>query len=184
MVASLAKSFFLAILGAHVCPWGLTGLFDDRMVTTLLEKNCFLAVLDAYVCPWGLTGLFDDRLVATVLRKNCFPVVLDAYVWPWGLIGLFDGKMVATLVGKICFLGYLVPMFAPEVHADRTTVCFEPWQKLRARLGACKAGLSPPVFLYWPFQGGTSVVVPYCSCCLCLYFGSSIMLVTYFVNFR
>ena len=24
----------------------------------------------------------------------------------------------------------------------------------------------------------------YCSCCLCLYFGSSIMLVTYFVNFR
>ena len=33
-------------------------------------------------------------------------------------------------------------------------------------------------------QGGTSVVVPYCSCCLCLYFGSSIMLVTYFVNFR
>ena len=35
-----------------------------------------------------------------------------------------------------------------------------------------------------PFQGCTSVVVPYCSCCLCLYFGSSIMLVTYFVNFR
>ena len=27
-------------------------------------------------------------------------------------------------------------------------------------------------------------MVPYCSCCLCLYFGSSIMLVTYFVNFR
>ena len=27
-------------------------------------------------------------------------------------------------------------------------------------------------------------MVPCCSCCLCLYFGSSIMLVTYFVNFR
>ena len=27
-------------------------------------------------------------------------------------------------------------------------------------------------------------MVPYCSYCLCLYFGSSIMLVTYFVNFR
>ena len=27
-------------------------------------------------------------------------------------------------------------------------------------------------------------MVPYCSCCLCLYFGSSIMLVTYFVYFR
>ena len=34
------------------------------------------------------------------------------------------------------------------------------------------------------FTGGTSVVVPYCSCCLYLYFGSAIMLVTYFVNFR
>ena len=32
--------------------------------------------------------------------------------------------------------------------------------QLRARLGACKTGLSPPVFLYWPFHGGTSVVVP------------------------
>ena len=27
-------------------------------------------------------------------------------------------------------------------------------------------------------------MVPYYSCCLCLYFGSSIMLVTYFVNFK
>ena len=27
-------------------------------------------------------------------------------------------------------------------------------------------------------------MVPYCSCCLCLYFDSAIMLVTYFVNFR
>ena len=26
-------------------------------------------------------------------------------------------------------------------------------------------------------------MVPYCSCCLCLYFGSSIMLVAYFVGF-
>ena len=27
-------------------------------------------------------------------------------------------------------------------------------------------------------------MVPYCSCCLCLYFGSAIMLVIYLVNFR
>ena len=33
---------------------------------------------------------------------------------------------------------------------------------LRARLGSHKTGLRPPVFLNWPFQGGTSVVVPYC----------------------
>ena len=32
-------------------------------------------------------------------------------------------------------------------HADRTTVCFEPWQKPRARLGSCKTGLSPPSIL-------------------------------------
>ena len=49
---------------------------------------------------------------------------------------------------------------------------------------ARKTGLSPPLVLYWPFQGGSSVVVPHCSCCLYLYFGSAIMLVTYFVNFR
>ena len=40
-----------------------------------------------------------------------------------------------------------------------------------------------PFYAQMP-QGGTSVVVPYCSCCLCLYFGSAIMLVTYFVNIR
>ena len=83
----------------------------------------------------------------------------------------------------ICFTWWSIDELE-NLHADRTTVCFEPWQKLRARLGARKTGLSPPVFLYWPFQGGISVVVPYCSCCLCLYFGSSIMLVIYFVNFR
>ena len=31
-----------------------------------------------------------------------------------------------------------------NLHADRTTVCFEPWQKPRARLGSRKTGLSPP----------------------------------------
>ena len=64
------------------------------------------------------------------------------------------------------------------------SICDIPYVDFQARLGARKTGLSPPVFLYWPFQGGASVVVPYCSCCLCLYFGLSIMLVTYFVNFR
>ena len=83
----------------------------------------------------------------------------------------------------ICFTWWSIDELE-NLHADRTAVCFEPWKKLRARLGARKTGLSPPVFLYWPFQGGTSVVVSYCSCCLCLYFGSSIMLVTYFVNIR
>ena len=33
-----------------------------------------------------------------------------------------------------------------NLHADQTTVCFEPWQKPRARLGSRKTGLSPSVF--------------------------------------
>ena len=43
-------------------------------------------------------------------------------------------------------------------HADRTTICFEPWQKLRARLGPRKTGLNRPVIFYWPFQGASVVV--------------------------
>ena len=33
-----------------------------------------------------------------------------------------------------------------NLHVDQTTVCFEPWQKRRARLGSHKTGLSPLVF--------------------------------------
>ena len=83
----------------------------------------------------------------------------------------------------ICFTWWSIDELG-NLHADRKTVCFELWQKLRARLGARKAGLGPPVFLYWPFRGGASVVVPCCSCCLCLCFGSAVMLVACFVNFR
>ena len=61
----------------------------------------------------------------------------------------------------ICFPWWSIDELE-NLHADRTTVCFEPWQKPRARLGSRKTGLSPPVFYYWPFQGSTSVVVPYC----------------------
>ena len=55
-----------------------------------------------------------------------------------------------------------------------------------SRLGSRKTGLSPPVFytdrskavlLLW-------FLTVTCSCCPYLYFGSAIMLVTYFVNFR
>ena len=83
------------------------------------------------------------------------------------------GQMLNTIL-LMCF--YQMPGQEP------TARLYTP--KLRAKLGARKTGLSPPVFLYWPFQGGTSVMVPYCSCCLYLYFGSAVVLVTYFVNFR
>ena len=73
-----------------------------------------------------------------------------------------------------------------NLHADRTTLCFEPWQKLRARLGSRKTGLSPPVF----YTDRTKAVLLLWfltvtfSCCPYLYFGLTIMLVTYFANFR
>ena len=46
----------------------------------------------------------------------------------------------------------------------------------------------PPVFLYGPFHSKAVLLLWFltviCSCCLYLYFGSAIMLVIYFVNFR
>ena len=75
-----------------------------------------------------------------------------------------------------------------NLHAYRTTVCFEPWRKPRARLGSRKTGLSPPPPQY--FNTDRSKAVPLLwlltvtySCCQYLYFGSAIMLVTYFSKF-
>ena len=51
------------------------------------------------------------------------------------------------------------------VPSEQACICNETQQNLRARLGSRKTGLSPPphppVFWYWPFQCGTSVVIPY-----------------------
>ena len=43
----------------------------------------------------------------------------------------------------ICFPWWSIDELE-NLHADRTTVCFKPWQKPRARLGIRKTGLSPP----------------------------------------
>ena len=65
----------------------------------------------------------------------------------------------------ICFPWWSIDELE-NLHADWTTICFEPWQKLRARLGSRKTCLSPPpppsIVIHWPFQCSTSVVVPYC----------------------
>ena len=44
----------------------------------------------------------------------------------------------------ICFPWWSIDELE-NLHADRTTVYFEPWWKLRARMGTRKTGLSPPV---------------------------------------
>ena len=45
------------------------------------------------------------------------------------------------------------------MYKDDVILCYV---YMEVRLGNNKTGLSPPVFLYWPFQGDTSVAVPYC----------------------
>ena len=48
---------------------------------------------------------------------------------------------------------------------EQLTKCCEPLQKMRARLGACKAGLRPPLILYHrSFQGDAFVVVLFVLC--------------------
>ena len=74
-----------------------------------------------------------------------------------------------------------------NLHADQTTVCFEPWQKPRARLGSRETGLSPhPQYFNTDRSKAVLLLLFFtvtCSCCPYLYFGSAIMLVTYFSKF-
>ena len=69
-----------------------------------------------------------------------------------------------------------------NLHADLTTnYGFEPYQKLRARLGSRKTGLSPPP--YFNMDRSKAVLLLWfhtvtCSCCPYLYFDSPIMWVT------
>ena len=87
----------------------------------------------------------------------------------------------------ICFPWWYIDELE-NLHADRTTICFEPWQKLRARLGSRKTGLSTLPTQYFNTDRFKAVLLLWvltvtCSCCPYLYFGSPIMLVTYFSKF-
>ena len=66
---------------------------------------------------------------------------------------------------------------------------FEPWQKPRARLGTRKTSLTPPPPQYFNTDRSKAILLLWfltvtCSCCAYLFYGSAIMLMTYFVNFR
>ena len=68
-------------------------------------------------------------------------------------------------------------MSKKNLHADRTTVCFEPSQKPSVRLGSRKTGLSPPPPQYFNTDRSKAVLLLWfltvsCSCCPYLYFGS------------
>ena len=83
----------------------------------------------------------------------------------------------------ICFPWWSIDDLG-NLHADRTTVSFEPWQKLRARLGSRKTALrSPPLYLNTDRSEAVLLLwflTVTCSCCQYLYFDSPIMLVIYF----
>ena len=86
----------------------------------------------------------------------------------------------------ICFPRWSIDELE-NLHADRTTLCFEPWQKPKARLGSRKTGLIPPP-QYFNTDHSKAVILLWfltvtCSCYPYLYFGSAIMLVTYFSKF-
>ena len=84
----------------------------------------------------------------------------------------------------ICFPWWSIDELE-NLHEDRTALCFELWQKLRARLWSRKSGLSPK---YFNTDRSKAVLMLWfltvtCSCCPYLYVGSPIMLVTYFSEF-
>ena len=96
------------------------------------------------------------------------------------------GEVCSIYLWFICFPWWSIDGLE-NLHADRTTVCFEPWQKPRARLGSRKTGLSPPP-QYFNTDSSNAVLLLWfltvtCSCCPYLYFDSAIMLVTYFSKF-
>ena len=136
--------------------------------------NCWFsfALVFQWCCsiPQGSPGVGRNTFLSS--PHLCFIIVFvcDLFVSPWWSIDELE-----------------------NLHADRTTVCFEPWQKPRARLGSRKTGLSPPhpppPPQYFNTDRSKAVLLLWfltvtCSCCPYLYFGPAIMLVTYFVNFR
>ena len=148
--------------------------------------NCFVSVEITMTLLPSTTemsqGSGNGRLpvMVQVLSSNLILLLFLSHntTWPLGITIQLDIQGSSRLSRDLTFTLLVDWIFLPSnIIAFLSSVFIDA-------LSALLTGLSPQVFLYWPFQGGTSVVVPYCSCCLCLYFGSSIMLVTYFVNFR
>ena len=123
-------------------------------------------------------------------RINCWFSFAPVFQWccstPQGYPGVGRNTFHHSIyLWFICFPWWSIDELE-NLHADRTTVCFKPWQKPRARLGPCKTGLCPQ---YFNTDRSKAVLLLWfltvtCSCCPYLYFGSAIMLVTYSVNFR
>ena len=163
----------------HTMPYNIFQLFSDAHfvhlvkeikwdshfvpILTLRRRN-FRIVLRKVRIP-----TLRNKVKIPTFRFNCWFSFAPVFQWccstPQRSPGI--GRNTFLSSPHLCFIiVFICDLFVSDelenLHADETTICFEPWKKLRAMLGSCKTGLNPPVFLYWPFQGGTSVVVPYC----------------------
>ena len=125
----------------------------------LLKSDHFLLKRWRSLMPWlGSTGFFCSSVPVVLFDTPGISRCESQHVVSVESSSLFHHSIYLWF---ICFPWWSLDRLE-NLHADRTTVCFEPWQKPRERFGSRKTGLSPLVFQYWPFQGGTSVVVPYC----------------------
>ena len=137
--------------------------FYASVATACQEHRAFGLSIHAYVCPSvDHVKIFVQGRISRPINGSKLIFHMRMYTRPAGICKSHDLYFT--------------------VHWLQTGQIIKV-KKLRTRLGSLKTGLSPPVFQYWQFQGGTSVVVPYCvtcSCCPFLYFGSPTMWVTCF----
>ena len=59
---------------------------------------------------------------------------------------------------------FVVCLLGGDLHMYRTNICFYHYGSWRRGLGPRKASLSPSVIHYWPFQGGTFIVLLFVAC--------------------
>ena len=109
--------------------WRLSGARYDKHEGVCKAGNSDICVVrtESKLPMGNPTGM--RKLFLVIARRTCHLRATHHSIYLW----------------FICF-----PWWSSDelenLHADRTTVCFEPWQKLRAKLGSRKTGLSPALF--------------------------------------
>ena len=104
------------------------------------ESKCFLSV--AWLTGVQLLVFFCSSVPVVVFITPGISRCRSQHVVAVESSSLFHHS---TYLWFICFPWWSIDELE-NLYADWTTVCFEPWQKPRARLGSRKTGLNPPVF--------------------------------------
>ena len=79
------------------------------------------------------------------------------------------------IIGSICYLSSYPQWFRDELdlHTDRTNICFYHYGSWGWACRSLKANLSPHLALiihYWPFQGGSFIVILFVNCYVAFHF--------------